>query len=106
MQCTVKNFKKLAESIQERVFLHMWTLEGVTDINLEKQLEQKKKQISTKEAIFVPIGIQVSELKKKVQKRTGESKLMICPPEELAPNNLSHFGFGSRARSASSTNRS
>ena len=48
MQCTVKNFKKLAESIQERVFLHMWTLEGVTDINLEKQLEQKKNKSQRK----------------------------------------------------------
>ena len=48
MQCTVKNFKKLAESIQERAFLHMWTLEGVTDINLEKQLEQKKNKSQRK----------------------------------------------------------
>ena len=83
----------------------MWTLEGVTDINLEKQHEHKKNKSQRKKSFFVPIGIRVRKLKKKVQKRTGESKLMICPPEEPAPNNLSQFGFGSRARSASSTNR-
>ena len=59
MQCTVKNFKKLAESIQERVFLHMWTLEGVTDINLEKQLEQKKNKSQRKKPFLSQLAFEL-----------------------------------------------
>ena len=106
MQCTVKNFKKLAESIQERAFLHMWTLEGVKDVEEENRLEKLKAANHRKKPFYHPIGNRVKKQKKKVLERTGIEQLIICPPEEPAVNALSNYGFGRPKRTSSNTNRS
>ena len=90
--------KMLANSIQERAFLHMWTLEGVTDVKEEQKLEQLKNASQRKKPFYHPIGNRVKKQKKKVLERTGIEQLIICPPEQPAANSLSRFGFGRRKK--------
>lgn len=93
-----EELKMLAVLIQNRAFEHMWTLEGVTDIELEKQLEKKKSSSQQKKPFYGPMGRRVRNLKSKVEERTGTSELIICPPAQPAVNALANFGFGAQAR--------
>ena len=93
-----EELKVLVNSIQERAFLHMWTLEGVKDVEEEKRLEKVKPANHRKKPFYHPIGNRVKKQKKKVLERTGIEQLIICPPEEPAANALSRFGFGRRKK--------
>ena len=100
------DLKVLANSIQERAFLHMWTLEGVKDVEEENRLEKLKSTNHQKKPFYHPIGNRVKKQKKKVLERTGIEQLIICPPEQPAANSLSRFGFGRRKKKTSNSNES